>query len=52
MESSVFLNLHMLGENASPLNSIKGFRWAKVFIAVRNLAAPPIGSRDEFGSTL
>lgn len=42
----------MLGENASPLNKINGFKWLKDFIAVKNLAAPPIGSCDEFGSML
>lgn len=45
-------DLHKLGENASPLNSIKGFKSLNDLTAVKNLAAPPIGSRVEFGSML
>lgn len=52
MEIVCDCNLRMLGENASPLNSTNGFKWANVLMAVKNRAAPPIGSRDEFGSTL
>lgn len=42
----------MLGENASPLNRIKGFRCWKLLIAVQNRAAPPIGSVAVLTSTL
>lgn len=52
IRSIYLLDLHILGENASPLNSINGFKSLNDLIAVKNLAAPPIGSRDEFGSTL
>lgn len=52
IDKNVFDNLRMLGENASPLNKTNGFKCWNVLTAVKNLAAPPIGSVAEFGSTL
>jgi len=42
----------MLGEKASPLKSTKGFRWAKLLMAVANRAAPPTGSVSAMDSML
>lgn len=50
--SREYFNLRILGENASPLNKINGFKCLNDLMAVKNLVAPPIGSRDEFDSTL